>query len=259
MVSRDGSALTDDAGTPLPIDATLSSQFVPPSGRLEVLVTAPPPGVKAYLVTHAVDTGCAGDRLPERRLAVITGTGAAAAPAVEAQVPQASRSTLFSGLLARHTDRVRVIAMAEYPRPGITDQVDFYIVERKPGAVLKPYGMGSPPAISVRAGTTEEWVIENWTNELHAFHIHQVHFRVLAVDGKPVANPPLLDVVNVPYAEATGYHSQEGPVRPGRVRIKLFFPESLSGDIPFHCHLVDHEDNGMMAVLRVVPALRTSP
>jgi hypothetical protein len=30
--------------------------------------------------------------------------------------------------------------------------------------------------------------------------------------------------------------------------------ESLAGDIPFHCHLVDHEDNGMMAVLRVLPS-----
>jgi FtsP/CotA-like multicopper oxidase with cupredoxin domain len=251
VVARDGSALTDDAGTPLPVVAALSSQFVPPAGRLEVLVSAPPPGVKAYLLTHAVDTGCAGDRLPERRLAVITSVGASPEPAVTAQVTQASRSNFFSGLVARHTDRERVIAMAEYPRPGITDQVDFYIVERKPGARLVPYGMGSPPAISVRAGTTEEWVIENWTNELHAFHIHQVHFRVLSIDGKPVVNPPLLDVVNVPYAEATGYHSKEGPVRPGRVRIKLFFPESLAGDIPFHCHLVDHEDNGMMAVLRV--------
>jgi FtsP/CotA-like multicopper oxidase with cupredoxin domain len=37
------------------------------------------------------------------------------------------------------------------------------------------------------------------------------------------------------------------------VRIKLTFPEALVGDIPFHCHLVDHEDNGMMAVLRVLP------
>jgi FtsP/CotA-like multicopper oxidase with cupredoxin domain len=254
VVARDGSALTDDAGTPLPVAATLSSQFVPPAGRLEVLVSAPPPGVKAYLLTHAVDTGCAGDRLPERRLAVITGVGAAPAPTVTAEVIQPSRSNFFSGLLARHTDRERVIAMAEYPRPGITDQVDFYIVERKPGARLVPYGMGSEPAISVRAGTTEEWIIENWTNELHAFHIHQLHFRVLTIDGKPVSNPPLLDVVNVPYAEATGYHSKEGPVRPGRVRIKLSFPESLAGDIPFHCHLVDHEDNGMMAVLRVVPS-----
>jgi FtsP/CotA-like multicopper oxidase with cupredoxin domain len=250
VVARDGSSLTDDAGAPLAATGTLASQFVPPSGRLEVLLTAPAPGMKAYLVTHAVDTGCAGDRLPERRLAVVKSAGAATEPAV-GQVTQQVRSNLFSGLMARPTEHERVIAMAEYPRPGLTDQVDFYIVERKPGVVLKPYGMGGPPAISVRAGATEEWVIENWTNELHAFHIHQVHFRVLTIDGKPVANPPLLDVVNVPYAEATGYHSKEGPVRPGRVRIKLYFPESLAGDIPFHCHLVDHEDNGMMAVLRV--------
>jgi FtsP/CotA-like multicopper oxidase with cupredoxin domain len=253
VVARDGSMLTDDDGKPLPEAETLTSQFVPPSGRIEVLVQAPPPGVKAYLVTHAVDTGCAGDRLPERRLAAITSTGSAAAPLQAVQEAPMARKTLFDGLIARHTDRERVIAMAEYPRPGITDQVDFYIVERKPGAVLRPYGMGSPPAITVPAGTTEEWVIENWTNELHAFHIHQVHFRVLTIDGKPVADPPLLDVVNVPYAQATGYHSKEGPVRPGRVRIKLTFPESLAGDIPFHCHLVDHEDNGMMALLRVVP------
>jgi FtsP/CotA-like multicopper oxidase with cupredoxin domain len=253
VIARDGSALTDDAGVPLPATGTLSSQFVPPAGRLEVLLTAPPEGVKAYLVTHAVDTGCAGDRLPERRLAVVRSTGTATDPPV-AQVTQEVRSSLFSGLMARRTQHERVIAMAEYPRPGLTDQVDFYIAERKPGAVLKPYGMGGPPAISVHAGTTEEWVIENWTHELHAFHIHQVHFRVLTIDGKPVADPPLLDVVNVPYAEATGYHSKEGPVRPGRVRIKLYFPESLAGDIPFHCHLVDHEDNGMMAVLRVTPA-----
>jgi hypothetical protein len=32
----------------------------------------------------------------------------------------------------------------------------------------------------------------------------------------------------------------------------LTFPPSLAGDIPFHCHLADHEDNGMMAVLRVL-------
>ncbi len=260
VVARDGSALTDDTGKPLPVAATLASQLVPPAGRIEVLVRAPPPGMKAYLVTHAVDTGCAGDRLPERRLAVITRATAASAstetPSVAQEptaAPATSRKTIFDGLIARHTDRERVIAMAEYPRPGMTDQVDFYIVERKPGAVLRTYGMGSAPAITVRAGTTEEWVIENWTNELHAFHIHQVHFRVLSINGKPVADPPLLDVVNVPYAEATGYHSKEGPVRPGRVRIKLTFPESLAGDIPFHCHLVDHEDNGMMAVLRVVP------
>jgi FtsP/CotA-like multicopper oxidase with cupredoxin domain len=255
VVARDGSPLADDAGAPLPARATLESQLVPPAGRIEVLVRPPPAGHHAYLVTHAVDTGCAGDRVPERRLASIEPSAPEAAPpASAAAVAHASRASLFSGLLARRTERSRVIAFAEYPRPGQDDQTDFYIVERSPGAALKPYHMGAPPAITVKAGTTEEWTIENWTNELHAFHIHQVHFRVLEVDGRHLDDPPLLDVVSVPYATATGYHSAEGPVRPGRVRIKLSFPATLAGDIPFHCHLADHEDNGMMAVLRVLPA-----
>jgi len=141
--------------------------------------------------------------------------------------------------------------MAEYPRPGSADQTDFYIVERRPGAVLRPYMMGDAPAITVQAGTTEEWTIENWTHELHTFHIHQLHFRVLSVDGRPSPAPELLDVVEIPYATATGYRSKEGPLRPGRVRLRLHFPADMAGDIPFHCHLVDHEDNGMMAVLRI--------
>ena len=253
VVARDGSPVTDDAGALLPARATLESQFVPPSGRIEVLVRPPPAGQRAYLVTHAVDTGCAGDRVPERRLALIEAS--APLPATAAPIPAAahmSRASLYNGLLARRTERSRVIAFAEYPRPGQDDQTDFYIVERKPGAVLKPYHMGTAPAITVKAGTTEEWTIENWTNELHAFHIHQVHFRVLEIDGRRLQDPPLLDVVSVPYATATGYHSPEGPVRPGRVRIKVSFPATLAGDIPFHCHLADHEDNGMMAVLRVL-------
>jgi len=110
---------------------------------------------------------------------------------------------------------------------------------------------GAKAAFAVRAGTTEEWVIENWTNELHTFHIHQLHLRVLEVDGRREAAPPLLDVVEVPHATATGPRSREGPVRPGRIRIRMTFPAALAGDIPFHCHLVDHEDNGMMAVPRI--------
>lgn len=254
VIARDGSTLADDAGAPLALHDTLESQQVPPSGRIEFLLWAPPVGSKAYLVTHAVDTGCAGDRLPERRLAVISASPAGAAPAVRPSAMLLPQKNLFSGLLARPIQRHRVIALAEYPRPGESDQVDFYIVERRPGAILKPYHMGDPPMITVRAGTTEQWVIENWTNELHTFHIHQLHFRVLQEDGEPLKNPPLLDVITVPYATATGYHSKEGPVRPGRVTLKLTFPASLRGDIPFHCHLVDHEDNGMMAVLRVLPA-----
>jgi FtsP/CotA-like multicopper oxidase with cupredoxin domain len=267
VVARDGAPLTDDDGRRVDEGPTTVSQLVPPSGRLEFLVAAPPIGRKVYFVTHAVDTGCAGDKVPERRLALVTGTetaramtaAAATAPAVWPAVPAAQTApSLFSRLLARITDRQRVIALAEYPRPGATDQTDFYIVEKRPGAVLRPFAMDAPPAITVKAGSVEEWVIENWTNELHAFHIHQVHFRVLEINGRAVPNPPLLDVVNVPYATPGATAAGDGGVVPGRVRIKVRFPDELAGDIPFHCHLVDHEDNGMMAILRVLPSKPTN-
>jgi FtsP/CotA-like multicopper oxidase with cupredoxin domain len=254
VVARDGVPLTDDAGRRLHPAPTKASLLVPPAGRMEFLVTAPKPGSKAYLVSHAVDTGCSGDIVPERRLAVLT-----AGPAAQTQGPAvdtsrssetaASASPLFSDLLTHEPDRRRTIALAEYPRPGSADRTDYYIVERKRGVTLKPYEMGAPPAVTVLADTTEEWTIENWTNELHAFHIHQVHFRALEVNGVAVAQPPLLDVVNVPYAHV----GDDGTLVPGRVKVRMRFPAALAGDIPFHCHLVDHEDNGMMAVLRVVP------
>jgi FtsP/CotA-like multicopper oxidase with cupredoxin domain len=264
VVARDGAPIASDSGEVRDPVKTTDPQLVPPAGRVEFLVAAPPPGHKAYLVSHAVDTGCAGDRVPERTLALLKtipnpdAASDTAADATEpAQPPARPVPSLFSGLLARKTDRERVIAFAEYPRPGTDDQTDFYIAERRPGAKLKPFDMSGPPIITVAAGSAEEWVMENWTNEIHAFHIHQLHFRVLAVNGERQADPPLLDTVTVP-AALKDVEGAANAIAPGTVRIKLEFPAALAGDIPFHCHLVDHEDNGMMAVLRVTPPAGTA-
>jgi FtsP/CotA-like multicopper oxidase with cupredoxin domain len=251
VLARDGSPLIDDSGRPADSSRTSEAQFVPPAGRIEFLVSAPPLGQKLYLVSHAVDTGCTGDSVPERRLGVLTALPYTGDAAQQAQVPSpTTQPNMFTGLLARKADHKRVIAFAEYPRPGDADQTDFYIAERRPGVALVPYQMGGPPTITVPAGSVEEWTVENWTNEVHAFHIHQVHFRVLSVNGQSVADAALLDTVTVP-AAAPADVTTASLVAPGRVRIKLLFPASLAGDIPFHCHLVDHEDNGMMGVLRV--------
>jgi FtsP/CotA-like multicopper oxidase with cupredoxin domain len=228
---------------------TRASQLVPPAGRIEFLVTAPKAGATAMLVSHAVDTGCSGDIVPERRLALLTGTPAVAKTATATVATPAAEPDFFTGLLGHAPDRRRVIAFAEYPRPGTDDQTDYYIVERKPGAKLAPFDMRAPTVIDARAGTTEEWTVENWTNELHAFHLHQVHFRAIEVNGAPVAEPPLLDTVTVPYAHVDA----DGLLVPGSVKLRMRFPAELAGDILFHCHLVDHEDNGMMAVLHVEP------
>lgn len=248
IVARDGAPLTDDRGNRIHPAPVTDYQLVPPSGRLEFMVPAPKPGHKAYFVSHQVDTGCSGDQVPPRRLALVT-----AGPAVSPWKPliaETKSPDLFSGLIAAPTTAIRTLAFAEYPRPGKDDQTDFYIFEKKPGAVLRPFMMGDGPTMTVAAGSTEEWVIENWTRELHAFHIHQLHFRVLESGGRKLAEPPLVDVVNVPYA--TGLDTPGAPIIPGRVRIKLSFPDTLAGDILFHCHLVDHEDNGMMGILRVL-------
>ncbi len=260
IVARDGAPLTDDSGKRLNPSPVADYQLVPPAGRLEFLVPAPPPGQKAYLVSHAVDTGCSGDKVPERKLALLTaGPPAPQAATMAAAALTASAPNIFSGLLARPTERVRTLALAEYPRPGAEDRSDFYIVEKKPGAVLKPFMMGDPPTITTHAGAVEEWVVENWTNELHAFHIHQLHFRVLEINGVKLSDPPLQDTVNVPFATSGDVNDGTIPVTPGRVRIKLMFPEELAGDILFHCHLVDHEDAGMMGLLRVLPTAAFTP
>ena len=257
IMARDGAPLTDDSGRAIGLQPTSEAQLVPPAGRVEFLVSAPPLGRKVYLVSHAVDTGCTGDAVPERRLGVLTSLPYTAdrGDAVVAPNPVPSTApNLFAGVLARRTDRKRVLAFAEYPRPGDDDRTDFYITERRAGAAFMPYRMGGPPTITVPAGSVEEWTVENWTNELHAFHIHQVHFRVLSMNGQAVEQPPLLDTVTVPAASPVDVKGTTRVV-PGQVRVKLLFPEALAGDIPFHCHLVDHEDNGMMGVVRVVPRM----
>jgi FtsP/CotA-like multicopper oxidase with cupredoxin domain len=259
IVARDGAPLTDDAGARQHPAGVPESQLVPPSGRLEFLVPAPPAGHKAYFVSHQVDTGCSGDQVPERRLALVTAgpPKADAAPVKPATLAPKQERDVFAGLMARHTDATRTLALAEYPRPGSADQTDFYIFEKKPGAIIRPFMMDGEPTLSVSAGTTEEWVVENWTRELHAFHVHQLHFRVMEINGQKQPDPQLLDVVNVPFA--TNIDTPGATTIPGRVRIKLYFPEDLAGDILFHCHLVDHEDNGMMGMVRVVPKNAANP
>ncbi|HLY57876.1 MAG TPA: multicopper oxidase family protein [Stellaceae bacterium] len=243
VAARDGAPITDDAGNRIAPAPTTEPLLVPPAGRIEFYVEAPPAGGKAYLVSRAVDTGCAGDKVPARRL-ILAQTLASSTPPPNQPIPAPlTLPSRFDGLVAERTTGERTIVLAEYPRPGSEDRSDFYIAEQRPGTVLRPFEPGAAPAITVQAGAVEEWTVENWTNEVHAFHIHQMHFRVLAIDGKTQGEPPLLDTVDV---------RQAGPDGPGRVRIKLAFPADIAGDIPFHCHLADHEDNGMMGVIRVV-------
>ena len=103
------------------------------------------------------------------------------------------------------------------------------------------------PDIVAQQGTVEDWIIENRSSELHAFHIHQLHFLLLGYMGKPVHEDFLRDTVNVPYfnGRALAYPS---------VRLRMDFRDpNTVGTFVYHCHLLEHEDKGMMGSIRVDP------
>jgi suppressor of ftsI len=107
------------------------------------------------------------------------------------------------------------------------DKKGFYINGKK-------YGPSDPPMTSVPIGAFHHWRVVNNTHEVHPFHIHQVHFLAYAENGQPLSQPEWLDTVNVPVQES--------------VDLMMDFTDPIIRGVSlFHCHLLSHEDKGMMA------------
>ncbi|HSY66336.1 MAG TPA: multicopper oxidase family protein [Terriglobales bacterium] len=202
--------------------------LVAPAGRLEAIVTGPPPGTHGALRTLCVDTGPVGDPNPEMVLADI--------------VPPSSGTAKPSSDLTRdqaHTidDRPPVYKPVDV-EPLKKTAPDFVVTftEDKNGFYIngRKFATDATPMTTAPVGTYQHWRIVNDTAELHPFHIHQVHFLAYAQNGVPLSNPAWLDTVNVPVA--------------GTVDVILDFTDPvIKGMSVFHCHLLNHEDKGMMA------------
>lgn len=94
----------------------------------------------------------------------------------------------------------------------------------------------------VKVGTSEVWQIENPSPLAHPFHIHDVQFQVIHRNGRP------------PAASEQGFKDTV-LVHPGeRVRLLLNFADYSDAQSPymFHCHILEHEDAGMMGQFTVV-------
>lgn len=97
--------------------------------------------------------------------------------------------------------------------------------------------------VRVHVGQTEEWLLRNTSTQKHPFHIHTNDFLVEKVDGHKVAILGFKDTVMIP------------PVRNGKagtalIRIRF---RPFQGEAVFHCHLLFHEDHGMMMNIRFGP------
>jgi len=223
--------------------------LIPPAGRVEFVVKGPKPGVHASLVTRSVDTGPAGENDPTRPLATIVTSDDSPDVQSRLQDSPADVNTPSIVPLKNVTPvRMRKLYFSEAPadpRNPSSPTVFYLTVE---GATPAPFDPKSPlPNLTVNQGDVEDWVIENRTKELHDFHIHQIHFQLLQWNGVPVDEPYLRDTVNVAYWDGTS------SVYPS-VKLRMDFRNpSIVGTFVYHCHLLEHEDGGMMGAIRVQP------
>ncbi len=219
-----------------------------PGARVEFIMDGPPPGAPGLLVTRTVDTGPAGENDPNRALALVEPDPQASDPAIVLPQVHDPLPALTRPWLRDVTPvRTRHFYFSEQPSDpkNPNGPIEFYITEEghKPRVFDPRDGM---PNIVARQGDVEDWVIENRSNELHAFHIHQIHFLVMEFNGRAVDEPFLRDIVNVPYAKGTqlSYPS---------VRIRMDFRDANAvGTFVYHCHLLEHEDGGMMGTVKVL-------
>ena len=223
--------------------------LLPPAGRAEFILKGPPPAVAAAFVTRSVDTGPAGENDPTRPLATIRVSPDAAEPAsrLGSPVPQpAAAQPLPLGQVKPVRNRLLYFSeVSQDPKDPNSPTVFFVTVD---GQTPKAFDPNSPlPNITVRSGDVEDWTIENRSTELHAFHIHQTHFQLLLWNGVPVDEPFLRDTINVPYWDG------KSPVYPS-VKLRMDFRDpNIVGTFAYHCHLLEHQDGGMMGIIRVEP------
>ncbi|HEY0528236.1 MAG TPA: multicopper oxidase family protein [Gemmatimonadaceae bacterium] len=191
-----------------------------PGARVEVLVTASGPG-QYVLRTGDVDTGRSGNQYVGTVMATLRVEGPPAAPVV---IPKTLLPVEdLRGKVTNH----RTIVFSES-----TDGDTFFIDG-------KTFDMNRIDT-HVKLGAIEEWTIRNSADELHTFHIHQGPFQLVEINGVPQPADDHRDIVDIPIG--------------GEVKVIIPFTNPLMvGRFVYHCHILSHEDKGMMATIQVSP------
>jgi len=237
IVAWDGVATGSQNGRRQGVLVNQKHILLPPSGRVEFIVPAVNQGVaQAYFVTRKIDGGPSSDTNPARPIAQMIATDS---PVKLPRLPQRSgppKPQRFEDVTDAMVTGKRTLYFYE-------EGNDFYIVVD--GQTPKLFDPNDPPSIVTREGAVEDWIVQNRTTEVHEFHIHQIHFKVLEENGKtlPKAERQWRDTYQIPYWDAKSKYPY--------VKMRMDFRGAVVGDFLYHCHILDHEDFGMMAIIRV--------
>ncbi|HEY1938105.1 MAG TPA: multicopper oxidase domain-containing protein [Candidatus Angelobacter sp.] len=260
IVALDGVPTGSQEGSRQGVIVPANHILVPTAGRAEFIVTAPSSTVKtAVFMTRSIDTGPAGDSDTQRTLATIQTIGPDTSADADGVVPAVNAAPgvqRFEGLKTATVNTKRKLYFSEViSNPADpSSPTDFFITVE--GATPVKFDPANPPAIVTTQGQVEDWTIENRATENHEFHFHQIHFLVLSQNNfekngsKQQADVAgqFMDMVQVPYWDGNPKHPYPS------VTVRMDFRGPDIGDFVYHCHILGHEDNGMMAVIRVLPA-----
>ena len=210
--------------------------FLPPGARTLVVVEAGAAG-RYYFQTKEVNTGPTGLPSPRARLGTFVVEGPPVLGGKLADRLEQSAADIKSiGLTGEELRTMPIAKRRTFTFSDAADFSEFYIN----GKTYDPNRIDT----KVQLGHVEEWTIRNASGELHVFHLHQTSFLVKTVNGFQQDYPGLRDVINVPW--------QVGDT-PGEVKLIIPFLNPLMvGKFVYHCHIVGHEDAGMMQNIEVV-------
>jgi FtsP/CotA-like multicopper oxidase with cupredoxin domain len=215
-------------GAPRQVDELLLT----PGNRADLLVTTRPGAatLRAMPYDRGGAMGRMGGRLADDStvdLAQLTVAGTAAPP-----LPPIPRAAAADDLRAGQVTRRRELTLAMGAGMGMGGGPG------TPGGAFTIDGRSYDPDrvdLAIEPGQ-EDWTITNTSPMDHPFHLHVWPMQVLSIAGLATDEPTWRNVVNVPARSSTV------------VRIAF---DGITGRTVYHCHILDHEDGGMMGVIDV--------
>lgn len=238
LIATDGGAISK------PVE--LSELLLAPGERAEVLVKGDRASGQYRLLNLPYDRGgmaMAGNgTMPNMPGMSNMGSmdGMAHTQNTQAQTSQPLATLTYQGSTRPLQLPEQLIEVVSLPKPSNTRRIELSMAMGNSMAFLlngKPFDMERIDA-TVKLDTVEEWELVNIDPDRmdHPFHMHVNHFQVISRNGQPEAYPAWKDTVIVRGGET--------------VRIRIPFKDFV-GKTVYHCHILDHEDLGMMGLLEI--------
>lgn len=191
-----------------------------PGNRVEIMILGGEPGEYKFRALE-YDQGHPGGAMPEDILGTLVSQGGRMRQAIPSRlIPP--REVLGTTIARRRTVRFRGTTLHA--------PVEFFLDDK----VFDP----DRDDQVVKVGTTEEWTLINEDVFQHPFHIHVNPFQVVEINGNRIADPVWWDTFALPPK--------------GTVKILMHPRPDVTCRTVYHCHILPHEDNGMMSAFSLV-------